>query len=128
MLYGVIALKCKEYDGAAAHERAELVEERPFAMNRVEAHDLRTRQARLAHAEHLKSLLQEALEDRALRSALHGVGLDDAEGSLGRHRFVSVSRPAESESECAPLIASPGVYARFLTGMPVDRGSVVGRF
>src|SRR5690349_18075931 len=81
----VLAFESYGHDRAAAHELDELLEEAAAAMHRVEALGLRARQPNLTQAEHAEVLAQDALDDRSGRTLRHGVGFDDAEGSLNSH-------------------------------------------
>src|SRR5688572_19049776 len=81
----VLAFESHGHDRAAAHELDQLLEEAAAAVHRVEALGLRSRQPNLTQAEHAEVLAQDALDDRSGRTLRHGVGFDDAEGSLESH-------------------------------------------
>src|SRR5690606_12261307 len=87
----VVALERGDHHRAPAHERAELVEERPFAVDGVEAFGLQTREPELAESQHPKALALHAVQDLPRRALFHGVGFDDAQGALACH-WISDAR------------------------------------
>jgi hypothetical protein len=82
---GIVALERHHDDGAARHEGAELVEEAPPLVLRVEALGLGAGEVDALHRLDHEALLLEAPQDRARLVSLDRVGLDDRKRSFQCH-------------------------------------------
>ena len=87
---GVLALEDLNDDRAGRHEGAEVVEERPLAVDAVEALGLVAGHVDALRSDDAKAGFLQHLGDRAGQVAAGGVGLDDRKGARSGHgRAVS---------------------------------------